>query len=290
MQKTYHFVWSFPLLEQDYYLISQSALCSSVSYVSGNLHFSALLYHTITFFSFTAWIFFSASPLRNGPKPTTKMRYIYHPQSTPSSSYEKAAWAQTLEEENSGIHNILVQDGLEVSAIAEWGHFSRQSRLVSSSSTVWVLCNVRESSRTDIIFVSQRNSLPSQAFCATALPIYLPDITRALCHHHYICRYLLCQQNALPHHFIETNSPSLCKLCPMALSVVGDHDRRLCIAVLENRSKLPHSLQGHQSLLAGPHWDNHRCLIWFKREIHVQQDNSKWFKLPAMLVWQTHSP
>ena len=63
MQKTYHFVWSFTLLEQDYYLICRSALCSSVSYVSGNLHFSALLYHTITFFS-------SFQPVFSFPLPT----------------------------------------------------------------------------------------------------------------------------------------------------------------------------------------------------------------------------
>lgn len=100
----------------------------------------------------------------------------------------------------------------------------------------------------------------------------------------------VCWQNAFPHHSIETNSSSLCKLCPVGLSGVGDHDRHLCIALLENRSKLPHSLQGHQCLLTGLHWDHHRCLICFKREIRVQQDNNKWFKLPATLDWQTHSP
>lgn len=91
--------------------------------------------------------------------------------------------------ESARMPNILVQDGLEVSAIAEWRHFSRQFRLVSSASTIWVLCNVRTSSTTDIVFVGQRNSLLSQSFCVADLPVYLPDITRALCHHHYICKY-----------------------------------------------------------------------------------------------------
>jgi len=60
-------------------------------------------------------------------------------------------------------------------------------------------------------------------------------------------------------------------------------------ALLENTSKVPHALQGHQCLLTGLHWDHHRCQIWFKKETHVQQDNNKRFILPAMLDWQTHS-
>ena len=148
------------------------------------LHSYIILLHFSPPFSL---YFLFCFPLRNGPKPTPKMRYVYHPQGTPSSSYQEAAWAKTLEEQSSGMHSISVQDGLEVSAAAKWGHFSRQSGLASSSSTVWVLCNVRESSTTYIIFVSQRNSLP---FCATVLPVYLPDITRALCHHHCVCRHL----------------------------------------------------------------------------------------------------
>lgn len=56
----------------------------------------------------------------------------------------------------------------------------------------------------------------------------------------------VCWQNALSCHSVETNCPSLCKLCPVVLSGIGD----LCISLLENRSKLPHNLQRHKCVLA----------------------------------------
>lgn len=220
------------------------------------------------------------------PSPLPRWDNVHHPQSMPYSSYEEAAQAQTLEEKSSRMH-ILVQDGL--SAIAEWRHFSRQSRLASSSSTVWVLYNVRESSTTDIIFVSQRNS----SFSGTVLLLCLcisqtwPELYATITISAGTC---VCWQNALPHHSVDTNSPSLWKLCPVALSGVGDHEKHLGVTLQGNRSKLPHAVQGHHCPLTGLHWDHHRCLIWFKREACVQQVNNKWLKLPAMLDWQTHSP
>lgn len=171
MQKYYHFVWSFILLEHDY-LISQSTPWSSVPYVTENLCFSALLHHT---FTFSSSFLLSTQEL---PQAHSQDELLHLP-SLLKSLPKPRLWSRRGQE---CIRCLCGMDWMSVPQ--QWGHFSRQPRLVSSSSTIRVLCNVRESPITDIILVSQMKSLLSQVFCVTALPVYLPDITRARCHHH----------------------------------------------------------------------------------------------------------
>lgn len=60
-----------------------------------SLHSYIILLHFSVLFSL---YFLFCFPLKNGLKPTPNMGCVYHPMSTPSSSYEQAAGAQTLGE------------------------------------------------------------------------------------------------------------------------------------------------------------------------------------------------
>lgn len=141
--------------------------------------------------------------------------------------------------------------------IAEWRHFSRQPRLVSSSSTVWVLCNIRDSPITDIILVSQSLFLRQfvQLLCSFVFQTSLEPIAT-------IINYLqepVCVSKMLSCIILLKQTLPQCAnsaLCP--LSGVEDRGRDLHIALLENRRKLPDSSQGHQCLLIGIH---HETLI-----------------------------
>lgn len=160
-----------------------------------------------------------------------------------------------------------MRDGLEISAIAGWGHRSRQPRLISSSSTILVLCNVREFSTTDIIFVSQRNSLPSQAFCATALPVDLPDITRALCHHRYICKYLCVSAKCSSTSFYWNKLPLTVQALPYG-PVRSRRPRQAFMYCFIGKQKQTAPLSSRAPVSTYRlHWDHRRCLIWFKEKL-----------------------
>lgn len=175
------------------------------------------------------------------------------------------------------------QDGLELSSTIGWGHFSRPSRLFSSSSTIWVFCSVRVSSTTDTIFLPWRNSsFSSILYCSACLP---PKHHQSPVPSSLYLQICLCVGKM---HFHVTLLKQTAPHCASSALWSCLEQEIYVFLYWKTEANCLTIFKGTSVYL--PDSDHCGCLTCFKRQTLVQIENKKWFKLSVVLDWQTHSP